>query len=43
VRVASLDQLIRSKEAAGRAKDRAAVVELRRLRALEREPPRLEH
>ena len=44
VRVASLDQLIRSKEAAGRAKDRDAVVELRRLRELEqtREPPELE-
>jgi len=44
VRVASLDQLIRSKEAAGRAKDRDAVAELRRLRTLEqhREPPGLE-
>ena len=42
--VASLDQLIRSKEAAGRAKDRAAVAELRRVRELarRREPPIIE-
>jgi hypothetical protein len=39
--VASVDQLIRSKEAAGRAKDREAVAELRRVRELagRREPP----
>ena len=44
VRVASLDQLIRSKDAAGRAKDRDAGAELRRLRRLEqhREPPGFE-
>ena len=39
VEVASLDNLIRSKEAAGRAKDRAAVAELRQLRGPRREPP----
>ena len=42
--VASVDQLIRTKEAAGRAKDREAVAELRRLRDIARrhEPPGLE-
>jgi hypothetical protein len=41
VLVATVDQLIASKEAADRAKDRAALVELRRMRAEERrrEPP----
>jgi hypothetical protein len=41
VMVATIDQLILSKEAAGRAKDRQAVLELRRMRSLgrDREPP----
>jgi hypothetical protein len=38
VLVATVDQLIASKEAAGRAKDRDAVLELRRLRSPERHP-----
>jgi hypothetical protein len=42
--VASVDQLIRSTEAAGRAKDREGVAELRRVRELarRREPPSIE-
>ena len=38
VMVASVDQLIVSKEAAGRAKDREAVAELRHVRSLGRDP-----
>jgi hypothetical protein len=38
VMVATVDQLIVSKEAAGRAKDREAVAELRRMRSLGRDP-----
>jgi hypothetical protein len=43
VMVASVDQLIVSKEAAGRAKDREAVAELRRVRSRGRDPEPPDH